>query len=347
MKLSIIVPVYNMAGGGKLTYCMESLLAQTLQDFEIIAVDDCSTDDSWRILREYERKHADKVRSFRHEVNKKQGGARNTGLEHAAGEWVGFIDSDDWIAPKMYEKLLKKAEETGADVVGCDYNLTSHHGMQVGKIVQNNTLEQTGVLDDKKYASLLMRAGSMVIKVYRREIIEKYHLRFPENTFYEDNCAGPIWMLHFNHFEKVEEPLYYYYQHEASTVHFITEERCRNRMDTALQLLEQCHAYGYDEKYHTELEFRFTELYYYNTLFSYVSGGNYVPGAEKVRISFLRELKRGMKEHFPEFQKNPYYLENYDAEQKRLVTYHMKSPCFFLVYYRLLQAYRRFRYGKK
>lgn len=73
MKLSIIVPVYNMAGGGKLTYCMESLLAQTLQDFEIIAVDDCSTDDSWRILREYERKHADKVRSFRHEVNKKQG----------------------------------------------------------------------------------------------------------------------------------------------------------------------------------------------------------------------------------------------------------------------------------
>ncbi|MER8055620.1 glycosyltransferase family 2 protein, partial [Acinetobacter pittii] len=72
-------------------------MAQTLQDFEIIAVDDCSTDDSWRILREYERKHADKVRSFRHEVNKKQGGARNTGLEHAAGEWVGFIDSDDWI----------------------------------------------------------------------------------------------------------------------------------------------------------------------------------------------------------------------------------------------------------
>ena len=57
MLLSIIVPVYNMAGGGKLTYCMESLLAQTLPEFEIIAVDDCSTDDSWRILQEYERKH--------------------------------------------------------------------------------------------------------------------------------------------------------------------------------------------------------------------------------------------------------------------------------------------------
>ena len=75
MLLSIIVPVYNMAGGGKLTYCMESLLAQTLPEFEIIAVDDCSTDDSWRILQEYERKHPDKVRSIRHEVNKKQGGA--------------------------------------------------------------------------------------------------------------------------------------------------------------------------------------------------------------------------------------------------------------------------------
>lgn len=341
MLLSIIVPVYNMAGGGKLTYCMESLLAQTLPEFEIIAVDDCSTDDSWRILQEYERKHPDKVRSIRHEVNKKQGGARNTGLEYATGEWVGFIDSDDWIAPQMYEKLLEKAKETGADVVGCDYNLTSHHGMQVGKIVQNNTLEQTGVLDEKKYASLLMRSGSMVIKVYRREVIEKYRLRFPENTFYEDNCAGPVWMLHFNHFEKVEEPLYYYYQHENSTVHSITEERCRNRMDTALQLLKECHDYGYDKRYHPELEFRFTELYYYNTLFSYVSG------AEKVKVAFLKELQMGMKEHFPNFQQNSYYLQHYDTEQKKLVGYHMKNPWFFLAYYRLLNFYRRLRYGKK
>lgn len=341
MLLSIIVPVYNMAGGGKLTYCMESLLAQTLPEFEIIAVDDCSTDDSWRILQEYERKHPGKVRSIRHEVNKKQGGARNTGLEYANGEWVGFIDSDDWIAPQMYEKLLEKAKETGADVVGCDYNLTFRHGMQVGRIVQNNTLEQTGVLDEKKYASLLMRAGSMVIKVYRREVIEKYHLRFPENTFYEDNCAGPVWMLHFNHFEKVEEPLYYYYQHENSTVHSITEERCRNRMDTALQLLKECHDYGYDQRYHPELEFRFTELYYYNTLFSYVAG------APRARLSFLRELRTGMKEHFPAFQQNPYYLQQYDEEQKRLVGYHMRSPLFFLLYYRMLNFYRRLRYGKK
>lgn len=341
MLLSIIVPVYNMAGGGKLTYCMESLLAQTLPEFEIIAVDDCSTDDSWRILQEYERRHPDKVRSIRHEVNKKQGGARNTGLEYANGEWVGFIDSDDWIAPQMYEKLLEKAKETGADVVGCDYNLTSRHGMQVGRIVQNNTLEQTGVLDEKKYASLLMRAGSMVIKVYRREVIEKYHLRFPENTFYEDNCAGPVWMLHFNHFEKVEEPLYYYYQHENSTVHSITEERCRNRMDTALQLLKECHDYGYDQRYHPELEFRFTELYYYNTLFSYVTG------APRVRLSFLRELRTGMKEHFSAFQQNPYYLQQYDEEQKRMVGYHMRSPLFFLLYYRMLNFYRRLRYGKK
>lgn len=341
MLLSIIVPVYNMAGGGKLTYCMESLLAQTLPEFEIIAVDDCSTDDSWRILQEYERKHPDKVRSIRHEVNKKQGGARNTGLEYATGEWVGFIDSDDWIAPQMYEKLLEKAKETGADVVGCDYNLTSHHGMQVGKIVQNNTLEQTGVLDEKKYASLLMRSGSMVIKVYRREVIGKYHLRFPENTFYEDNCAGPVWMLHFKHFEKVEEPLYYYYQHENSTVHSITEERCRNRMDTALQLLKECHDYGYDKRYHSELEFRFTELYYYNTLFSYVVG------APKVRLSFLRELRIGMKEHFPAFQQNTYYLQQYDEEQKRLVGYHMRSPLFFLTYYRMLCFYRKLRYGKQ
>lgn len=330
-----------MAGDGKLAYCLDSLLAQTVQDFEIIAVDDCSTDDSWQILQEYAKQFPKQIRIYRHDSNKRQGGARNTGLSHACGDWVGFVDSDDWIDPRMYEKLLKKAKETGADVVGCDYNLTTQQSMQVGRIVQNNTLAQTGVLDEEKYADLLMRAGSMVIKVYRRDVIEQNQLRFPENTFYEDNCAGPVWMLHFKHFEKVEEPLYYYYQHEGSTVHSVTEERCRNRMDTALQLLEQCERYGYAEKYPAELEFRFTELYYYNTLFSYMMG------SQKVRLAFLKELRTGMQSRFPKFQQNFHYLKNYDEEQKRLVKYHMQNPLLFLIYYRMLNFYRRIRYGNK
>lgn len=341
MKLSIVVPVFNMAGDGKLEYCLNSLLAQTVEDYEIIAVDDCSTDSSYEILQKYASRYPEKMRIIRHEKNKKQGGARNTGISMSKGEWIGFIDSDDWIHPDMYAKLLAKAKETGADVVGCDYTLTSRHSMETGKTIQNNTMDQTGVLDEERYGKLLMRAGSMVIKVYQRSVLDANHLRFPEETFYEDNCAGPLWMLSFRHFEKVEEPLYYYYQHEASTVHTINEERCHHRMNMANLLVSECEQRGFAKRFPAELEFRYVELFYYNTLFSYVSSKG------KVKLELLYELRKGMKERFPDFLKNSYVEKHYDIEQKKLMRYHMRSPLLFLCYYRLLNTYRRMRYGIK
>lgn len=337
MRLSIIVPVYNMAAGGKLKFCLDSLVGQTTEDYEIICVDDVSTDESYRILKRYEEKYPEKIRVFRMEENGKQGAARNLGMRYARGEWIGFFDSDDFAAADMYEKLLGKAEDTGADVVGCQYQITGEQSMKPGRVVVNNTKEQTGILGTEQYKLLMKRPGSMVIKIYKREVIEKYGLKFPEKVFYEDNCAAPVWMLHFKHFELVDEPLYYYYQHEGSTVHHISLAKCEDRLTTGKMLVEWCKKVGFYEPYKEELEYRFTELYYVNTLFSYVVG------KEKVKISFLDKMAKGMKEEFPNFQKNPYYVQAYDEEQKRLIRYHMRSSVFFLIYYRALNGYRRVR----
>jgi len=337
MKLSVVVPVYNMAAGGKLEYCLNSLIAQTAEDYEIICVDDVSTDESYRILKEYEEKYRKKIRVFRMKENGKQGAARNLGMSYARGEWIGFFDSDDFAAADMYEKLLSKAADTGADVVGCQYQITGEQSMKPGRAVVNNTKEQTGVLGKEQYKLLMRKPGSMVIKIYKREVIEKYGLRFPEKVFYEDNCAAPVWMLHFKHFELVDEPLYYYYQHDASTVHHISLAKCEDRLTTGKMLVEWCKKAGFYEPYKRELEYRFTELYYVNTLFSYVVG------KERVKIRFLDKMARGMKEEFPDFQKNPYYIQAYDEEQKRLIRYHMRSSVLFLIYYRALNGYRKVR----
>lgn len=341
MELSIIVPVFNMAGDGKLNYCMDSLLAQTITDYEIIAVDDASTDDSYGILKRYERMNPDRVRAIRSPENRRQGGARNIGLSLARGEWIGFIDSDDWIAPDMYEKLLARAKETGADVVGCQYQLTSEHSMKPGKLIVNHTPEHAGVLLEKQYRKWMLEPGSMVIKVYQKSVIDQYRLRFPEQVFYEDNCAGPLWMLHFTHFELVDEPLYYYYQHEASTVHRITTDRCYERMKTAKMLVEGCRREGFYEPYRDELEARFTQLYYVNTLFSYMAGIR-IPS-----VRFLKELRDGMLAQFPHFRDNPYYEGMYDAEQKKMIDLHMKHPVWYAVYDKLLRMYRRVRYRRR
>lgn len=336
-KLSIIVPVYNMASGGKLEYCMDSLVTQTLSDYEILAVDDASTDNSLEILRDYGKRFPDKVQVFHYEDNRRQGGAKNEGLSHAEGEWIGFIDSDDWITPDFYEKLLAKAEETDADIVGCDYNLVQEHTMQIGKVVQNNTQEQTGVLDEEKHKSLLMRPGSMVIKIYKHEVIKDNHLRFPEHIFYEDNCAGPLWMFYFTHFEKLDEPMYYYYQHAVSTVHHISEQKCRDRMIAAAMFYEECKKRGFLQRYPAEIEYRFTELYYVVTLFSYMQG------VKHPKPAFIRKLRQGVEERFPEFEKNLYYRERTGEEEQKLIAMQRKSDWRFYCYYRLQLLVRRLR----
>ncbi len=337
MKLSVIVPVYNTAGEGKLEYCLDSLVNQTIRDMEIIAVDDCSTDNSWEILQRYEQANPGRFRAIHSEVNRKQGGAKNLGLAVAKGEWIGFIDSDDWITPDMYEKMLRRAEETGADMVGCDYNLTEEHSFKVGQVVHNNSPEQAGVLDHDKYASLILDSGSLVVKIYKRDIILGCDSRFPEGIFYEDNALGNTWMLRARHFEYIPEPMYYYLQHASSTVHTITRDRCEHRMEAGRIMIAEAKKYGYLEEYYQELECSFAVLFYVNTLFTYMFG------VKKKELAFVEALGREMRETFPNFQENPYYQKRFNEEEKKLVRMQQKSSVQFMIYFTLLWTYRNLR----
>ncbi len=340
MKLSIIVPVYNMASEGKLNYCLDSLLRQTISDYEIIAVDDASTDESPQILESYKRKYPDKIKVILSPVNKRQGGAKNLGLASARGEWIGFIDSDDWVTSDYYEKMLRRAEETGADMVGCSYHLTAEHSMEIGKVIRVNRMEQTGELDHDKYASLILDGGSLVVKIYRRHIILDYPNRFPEGIFYEDNAIANSWMLRAKHFAYLDEPLYYYYQHEASTVHTLTEARCRDRLEAGRIMLREAKEFGYLEEYYGEIEYKFTLLFYINTLFTYMVG------VKPVSLTFIRRMGQELKQAFPGFEKNPYYMERTTREEKKLIRLQQASTFLFVLYYRLLWGYRNWRKRK-
>lgn len=337
MKLSIIVPVYNMAADGKLEYCLESLVNQTVTDYEIIAVDDCSTDHSLEILKEYESRYPDRFRAIHSEVNKHQGGAKNIGIKEAVGEWIGFIDSDDWITSDMYERLLQKAEETGADLVGCDYCLTGEHSMKVGQIVPNNKKEQCGILDREKRASLILDGGSLVVKIFKRAMILERGLWFPEHIFYEDNALGNSYLVLAKRFEYIEEPLYFYYQHESSTVHTISEKRCEDRLEAGRLMLQEARRHGFYEELKPELEYSFTLLFYINTLFTYMAG------VGRTKYRFVKAMGKEMKETFPDFEKNPYYLQRTHEEEKKLIAMQQKSTLFFMLYYKLLWTYRKWR----
>lgn len=337
MLLSIIVPVYNMAEDGKLNYCLDSLVNQTISEYEILAVDDCSTDGSLAILKEYEKKYPDKFHAIHSPENRHQGGAKNIGLRRAKGEWIGFIDADDWIAPDMYEELIRKARDTGADLVGCDYCLTDKHSFEVGQNVPNNKREQTGILNHEKRKSLILDGGSLVVKIFRRSMIENYNLYFPEHIFYEDNALGNSYMVLANHFEYIEKPMYYYYQHATSTVHTISTERCEDRMMAGRIMIDEAKKHGYYKDFLLELEYSFTLLYYVNTLFTYMSG------VRHTKYNFVKKMGEEMKAYFPHFMENPYYLERTHEEEKKLIAIQQKSTLYFICYYKLLWMYRKFR----
>ena len=336
MLLSIIVPVYNMAKDQKLNHCIDSLINQTIKDYEIIAVDDCSSDNSLEILRDYEKRYKGKIRVLQNEINKRQGGARNTGLRASNAVYVGFMDADDWAAPTMYEKLVNKAILTGADFVGCDFSKVSSYTFEPGEIEINNTAEQCGVLDDDKYRLHILSSGSMVVKIYERKILMENDLFFPEDIFYEDNAAAEIWPLYFKHFEHVDEPLYFYYTVPESTTHSVTWDRCVDRKTAGEIMITELKKRGFYEKYKNEIDYRFTELFYQVTLFSYMYSG------KRRRIKNIRNLKKDFLESCPDYRTNPYYEERMGEEDKKLIELHMKSDFLFYFYYILLFSYRKF-----
>lgn len=180
-KLSIIVPVYNVEQ--YLTKCIESLLAQTLKEIEIILVDDGSTDKSSKICDQYALK--DERIKVIHKTNGGLSEARNKGIEAAKGEYLGFLDSDDWVETNFYQYLYKLIQNTRADIAQCDFVYAYDESIKIefNNIVKENVytgIEALGLL----YGSECVRTVVVWNKIYRRELFK--NIRYPKGKLYED-----------------------------------------------------------------------------------------------------------------------------------------------------------------
>lgn len=183
--VSVIVPVYNAEK--YLPACLDSICNQTLRELEIIVVDDGSTDGSGEIADEYAAK--DERIKVVHKRNGNPGATRNVGLRLVTGEYVGFVDSDDWIEPEMYNKMYKYAIHSGSDLTVCgvsvDYTRDKKSILYQMKnaYTENNRsclLELYFILANKNLFAY------PVNKLYRTNLIRHYQLQFPEVLPYED-----------------------------------------------------------------------------------------------------------------------------------------------------------------
>ena len=207
--LSIIVPVYNVER--YLPKCMDSILAQTFTDFELILVDDGSPDNCPALCDAAAAKDA-RIRVI-HQKNGGLSAARNAGLDAARGAWIGFVDSDDYIAPEMYEAMYHAVQSTGADLALCDYAEVD----EAGAPCQSMHIR----LEKKNFTGreLLKNATDSMIqpawnKLYRRDVFVQ--LRYPEGKLNEDLFLIPEICLNTQKAVVVPKALYYYVQRGGS-----------------------------------------------------------------------------------------------------------------------------------
>lgn len=209
-KVSIIVPVYNTSA--YLRRCMDALTGQTLEDIEIIAVNDGSTDDSPAILGEYEQKDS-RVRVF-HKVNGGQATARNMGIRRSHGEYVGFADSDDYVDADMFRQMYELAKEKDCDMVECNYHYLQETKDDIRELKTRGRIrEYTGQKD-----MLIDPQVSPWNKLYRREILLHNGVDFPEGLIYEDTAFYIKTIPYVKKASYLDRACVYYFLRETSTM---------------------------------------------------------------------------------------------------------------------------------
>lgn len=211
--VSVIIPVFNTRP--YLQQCLDSLTGQTLPEMEIICVDNGSSDGSYEFLQDYAERHAN-MTVLRHPQGR-QGGARNAGIEKATGEYIGFVDSDDFIAPTMLERMVETAQVEQADVVVCNIKLYYESTGWNRKALPDDLLVEDGAFSIQQRPRLL-RNLTICNKLFSRELIERNHIRFPEGSFHEDQFFVIAAFLLAQRIMSVPEALYFYRRERPGSV---------------------------------------------------------------------------------------------------------------------------------
>ena len=227
-EISIIVPVYNVEK--YLENCIESILNQTFKDFELILVDDGSTDNSGKICDIYEKKdYRIKV------IHKNNGGlssARNIGLDIASGKYIGFVDGDDNIHPKMYEILYNLIKKYKSDISCCNYKKIydvfkdEYENVSLLEVIEMSNIEAIKNLYDKEIGVKLVIACN---KLYRKNLFD--NIRYKVGRVHEDEFMAHRILYNSKKITYVDNELYYYLQREGS---IMSKKSYKRKVDTLL-----------------------------------------------------------------------------------------------------------------
>ena len=294
MKISVIVPVYNTEQ--YLKKCLNSLLGQTLEGVEIVAVDDGSTDSSGKILNQLQAENPDRMKVF-HQKNSGQATARNLALQHCSGEYIAFLDSDDWVNPDKFQILYEKAKEIDADYVACGYRDTAivdGQEITLNPYVASRPAKET---KDLFFDALV----TPILLMYKREVLLDHGGRYPEGIIYEDTSFYLNAIPYIHKIAVVEKPLGNRLRRRNSTMTICKGYKVAQIFPALKDSIDFYEKNGFTPTYGKELE-------YFCVRILLCSSMGRIARVKTISESWqlVRKTLDFLKGNFPDFRKNPY-----------------------------------------
>lgn len=298
-KVSVIVPVYNVEE--YIERCLESLINQTLQEIEVIIVNDGSPDNSQLIIDKYVKMYPDKIKSF----IKENGGlsdARNFGMKYAKGSFIGFVDSDDYVDITMYEKLYNKAIEEEADITVCGYFGVDEKNNKLKKL-QSGNMKNFGKSIFENPKLLYINAPYAWNKLYKRDIFIENNMEYPKGLVFEDISTTYPLLLHANKISKVDEPLYFYILKRDGSITGTYSPKSIQLIDSLARLNDHYIKNEYFISFKKELEF-INLKHIYNRLFEYKEYDN-----KEFKLQFLDKAFIHLDNYFPGWREFSFFFD--------------------------------------
>lgn len=306
-KISVIIPVYNVEK--YLSKCLDSVINQSLKEIEIIVVNDGSTDKSQSIIDEYIKKD-NRIISIMQE-NGRQGKARNTGLYRSKGEYISFIDSDDYIEKDMLLKMYNNAKENNSEIVICSYNIVYPNKI-ISEKIDHELLKSTENNEPLK----LLNAISPCTRIYKRKFLIDNNIIFKEKVYYEDVAFALKNISLANNITYVNEPLYNYLKREGSTMTSTNLSKNLDIIDAFEDTVNFFRKHEIYEKFYNEIEFLAIDKLFISAIVRAIRSEYKIK--EKARN--IDELLKYFKINFKTFKTNKYIIK---LEKNRKIVFYL------------------------
>ncbi len=270
--VSVIIPCYNSTKW--LPQCFVSLAEQTIgiDNIELIFVNDASTDNgaTWEMLTDIEKAYPESVIIIDLPVNRRQGGARNEGLKYASGEYIAFVDSDDWVDKDMLRKVYGRAKETDADIVQFNHYICVQGIKMIKCVPSSDNLEIT--INSIKERKDMLVSEKLTYgcwnKLYRKSLVDSMQVQFAENVIYEEPLFVYPLLFAGKKYVTMPDYLYMYRQNVNGTMYndMKAYETLKQHSEVQLKVWQFMKNTSYFEKFYEEIKLYFLHTCFYETL---------------------------------------------------------------------------------